>query len=172
MPQLKRSLTHPDSSLFPQKSGVNMASLLWLLLPAIVFPRIPVQGRTETPPACWIFPCTIILARQWLCWPPDCPSSRLKGDPGREISGRWACRYSLGTPLAAASSQQKIPASPRLHQRKPWMLPTPITLSCPRGALLTTLAFQTAILPFNCKPLPAAIPSSQLVCFVVCFFLK
>lgn len=55
IPQLKRSLVHPDFPLFPQKSGVNTASLLWLLLPAIVFPWIPVQGRTETPPACWVF---------------------------------------------------------------------------------------------------------------------
>lgn len=63
-----------------------------------------------------------------------------------------------------ATPQQKIPAPPRLHWRNPWVLPTPVTLSCPRGALLTTLAFQTATLPFNCRPLPGAIPSWQLIC--------
>lgn len=104
IPQLKRSLIHPGFPLFSQKSGVNMASLMWLLLPAIVFPWIPVQGRTETQPAC--------------CFPPlyNYPSKALALlttrlsllQPERrscgEISRRWACRYSLGTPLAAATS--------------------------------------------------------------------
>lgn len=88
-------------------------------------------GQKPRQPAVF-FPRAIILARQWPCSLSDCPSSSLKGDPGKEIPGRWACRYSLGTPLAAVTSQHKIPAPPRLHWRKPWMPPTPVTLSAPK----------------------------------------
>lgn len=87
IPQLKRSLIHPCSPLFSQKSGINIVSLLWLLLPAIVFPWIPVQGRTETQPACCFFPPTIILARQWPCCLPDCPSCSLKDHPAARFQG-------------------------------------------------------------------------------------
>lgn len=62
-PQLKRGLIHPDFLL--QKYGVNVASLLRLLLPAIVFPWIPVWGRAEAQPAFCFSRCTIILARRW-----------------------------------------------------------------------------------------------------------
>lgn len=163
--QLKRSLIHPGFPLFSQKFGVNMASLMWLLLPAIVFPWIPVQGRTETQPACCFPPYTIILARHWPCWPPDCPSSSLKEDPvGRFQGGEHA--GTAWAPLWLQPLLWKIPAPAKLHCRKPWVLLAPVTLSCPEGALPTIPAFQTAMLPFNCRPLPGAIPSWQLIFFL------